>query len=215
MSEPILVSEGSRPSNSRALKLLVLAGVLLLLGLVVPKVLFGNGNGGGNGGGGDATAAASPPTTTAVAPGEVPAEETVGPFSSKNPFAPLVADAPPAAAASPVSPGVVPASSGTAVPETVPAAPVPMTSVAPAPTVAESPPAPRAPARFGLVAVRQDADGVAAASVRIDGAVFDARVGQDVGGSYRVVKLDVASRCGEFLFGDQRFSLCEGEETWT
>jgi hypothetical protein len=88
----------------------------------------------------------------------------------------------------------------------------PASEPAPAPA---PPPAPSAPVRFGLVQVGQDASGLPYASVRVDGGVFQAVEGQEFAGRYKVVSLDAASRCGEFLYGDQRFSLCEGEETTT
>ena len=40
-------------------------------------------------------------------------------------------------------------------------------------------------------------------------------LGQDFAGSYRVLSLDRSNACGVFLFGDRRFSLCQGEETQT
>lgn len=210
MSEAIILNEVAKSGNGRARKLLGVAGVVLVAGLFGPKLL------GGGGALPPLPDSGVSPSTTLAAP---PAMEADLAFSTKDPFRPLVA-APTDGAAPATAAGstAVPATSGAAVPEIV-ATPVAVTDPVPVPesdvVAPPPPPAPRPAVRFGLVAVRSLEDGVSSASVRVDGAVFDARVGQDFAGSYRIVSLDTASKCGEFLFGDQHFSLCEGEETMT
>jgi len=58
-----------------------------------------------------------------------------------------------------------------------------------------------------------DPAGRATAKLKLDGADLAVKDGQQFAGSYRVLNLDVTARCGNFLFGDQPFSLCAGEET--
>jgi hypothetical protein len=208
VTQPIMVSDALPRSNGRAVKLLGVAGVVLVLALVVPKFLLGGSD--------DLPPLDSSPITpptTALAP---PTVDTARPFSTKDPFVPLAAGTA-VAPTDPAAASAAPDTSGAVVPETsvTPViVDVPQVPVAPAPAPAPAP-TPRTPVRFGLVAVRTVEDGQPAASVRVDGAVFDARVGQDFAGSYRILSLDAASQCGEFLFGDQHFSLCQGEETTT
>ena len=64
-----------------------------------------------------------------------------------------------------------------------------------------------------LVDVYVDAAGKATAKLQLDGADLAVKAGQQFGGSFRVLDLDVTSHCGNFLFGDQPFGLCAGEAT--
>jgi hypothetical protein len=214
MTEAIVVTPVTGASSSRAKKIMVIGLVPVLALFVGPKLL-----GGGGDGGGEIPAipeAGAAPLAPGVAAGEAPLETSHN-FSAKNPFAPLFeeggsgdAGAQPVAASSP-SPAPAPAPEEVVIVDTgVPALAPPVSEPAPTPA-----PAPSAPVRFGLVQVGQDAAGLAFASVRVDGGVFQAVEGQEFAGRYKILKLDAASRCGEFLFGDQRFSLCEGEETTT
>jgi hypothetical protein len=84
-----------------------------------------------------------------------------------------------------------------------------------APDPAAPPVAAKAPAKSSvrLVDVYVDPAGKATAKVKLDGADLAVKDGQQFAGSYRVLNLDVAARCGNFLFGDQPFSLCAGEQT--
>ncbi|MCU1483477.1 MAG: hypothetical protein JWN67_223 [Actinomycetia bacterium] len=84
-----------------------------------------------------------------------------------------------------------------------------------APDPAAPPVAAKAPGKSSLrlTDVYVDPSGKATAKVRLDGADLAVKDGQQFAGSYRVLNLDVAARCGNFLFGDQPFSLCAGEET--
>jgi hypothetical protein len=213
MNEPVLVSaEGGR--DRRALKFLV-GGlvVLLLVGVVGPRLLFG---------GGDDTDELALPTAAPAGPAVAPpaasdaAVETVGSFSARDPFAALYVDAAdttdPAAAAEPAPPaGDVPAAVEPA-PVTVidlPTFPVPTTAPAvPAPT-------PRVVHTFALREVYTDGAGLPAARIAVDGQEHQVAVGQDFAGSYRTLSLDRSNLCGVFLYGDRRFSLCQGEETQT
>lgn len=212
MNEPVLVTaEGGR--DRRALKLL--GGgllVLLLVGVVVPKVLFG--------GGGDevplpVSGTGSSPVVPLAAPPAETAIQSVGSFSAKDPFAALFAQEAPADAAPPAAPAP-PAEPAAIAPEpapVVPAAPPAsggQTSAAPTPG-----PAPRVVHTFALREVYTDGGGLPAARVAVDGQEHLVAVGQDFAGSYRTLSLDRSNLCGVFLYGDRRFSLCQGEETQT
>jgi hypothetical protein len=59
--------------------------------------------------------------------------------------------------------------------------------------------------------VSTDPSGAPQAQVRVGSTVYTVRVGDTFATSYRVVSLD--EPCGQFLFGDNPFTLCEGEET--
>lgn len=50
------------------------------------------------------------------------------------------------------------------------------------------------------------------AQVRVDSTVYLVQVGDVFAISFKVVALDLASGCGDFLFGDSAFELCEGSE---
>jgi hypothetical protein len=84
----------------------------------------------------------------------------------------------------------------------------------PAPTTTAAPPVTVRPAsRFTLKDVYSDPAGKPSAKVKVDNNDLSVKVGQQFSGNYRVLSLDVTSRCGSFLFGDQPFSLCAGEAT--
>lgn len=227
MSEPMLVTEAASGSRKRTVRLAAAAVVVLAAAVLAPKVLFG--------GGGEESFEFSTPTPAPVE--REAAEDTVEvvrAFSSRNPFTPLVAPAsapasPPAAEPAPVPVATV-APPAPPLPDPVwvgpdlgsfPSEPPPAVIPAPpAPAPAPVPPAPApAPApgeaRFALAEVFQDAAGQVLARVRINDVVHEVAVGTDFAERYRLVSVDLVSRCASFLFGDKRFELCEGEETRT
>ena len=61
-----------------------------------------------------------------------------------------------------------------------------------------------------LLDVSQQADGTPQARVQVGSTVYTVGEGDVFATSYRVVSLD--DPCGQFLFGDAPFKLCEGEE---
>jgi hypothetical protein len=80
----------------------------------------------------------------------------------------------------------------------------------PGPTTTTVPP--RQPDRVGLLEVYANQSGTAVASVRVNDTTYQVSRGDRFASSYQVISLDVPSRCGDFLFGDDRFRLCEGDE---
>jgi hypothetical protein len=232
MAEPVAVSPSTTGSRRR---LYILVGVglgLLVFCLVGLPMLTGGG------GGGDASSVASSTDRPIVRP--KPADpsakpiETLETFSDRDPFesrtrsaaapggtpapaasAPAPAPAPAAAPApqilvltAPAAPAATPAPASPA-----PAAsPGPAAGTAPAPTTA--PPtgaAPREGQKVALLDVVTNDSG-RYANVRVGSTIYEqARAGDVFATSYKVVSL--TDRCGTFLFGDDKFQLCKGEET--
>lgn len=54
------------------------------------------------------------------------------------------------------------------------------------------------------------ADGERFATVDVDGREYTVSEGETFAGSYRL--LDLRRRCGDFVYGDERFTLCIGQE---
>jgi hypothetical protein len=92
-------------------------------------------------------------------------------------------------------------------------------SVNPPPTVETTPPPVTQPPSFNpptgepiaVLDVFTDANGTQQARVRVGSTVYTVGVGDTFATSYQVVSL--SEPCGQFLFGDSPFQLCEGEET--
>ena len=110
----------------------------------------------------------------------------------------------------------------TAGPADVEAVDLPLSDKDPfAPLVAPRAPAAAAPVtkadrttkRIRLADVYADAAGRSTAKVKLDGKDVVVKENQQFAGTYRVLSLDLAAKCGNFLYGDQPFSLCAGEET--
>lgn len=220
MTEPVMV--GGAPAaagNKRAMILLGVAAAVAVVALVLPKLLFG---------GGDEAfddfddlpvgAPAEGGVDAGDEPGEVLAEpaRTTEVFSTKNPFTPLI-DTTPIAAIGPapvegniVAPvGVVPA----------PVTPVSGDAPAGAPVDSSAPASTGGPAtepssgqRVALLEVFLDESGATVASVRVNDTLYEVTEGTAFATRYQAVTLSVADGCGQFLYGDNRFRLCEGEE---
>jgi hypothetical protein len=71
--------------------------------------------------------------------------------------------------------------------------------------------APGAGQSIAVLDVFNDASGTPQARVRVGSTVYTVGVGDTFATSYKVVSLN--EPCGQFLFGDSSFQLCEGEET--
>jgi hypothetical protein len=194
------------------------AAVILLAVVVLPGVLFGGG--GESDDAQPAAAVGSPTTTTTAASLGSPDVETFEVYSSKNPFKPLAAvDAP---ASEPTGAETVD-TTDTTVPLLDPAfddgfvvvvpddnAPIAEDPSTSPPTTAGPPP--RQPDRVSLLEVFTDAGGQVVGSVRVNDITYQVAEGDEFATSYRAVDLDISSRCGQLLFGDEGFGLCEGDE---
>jgi hypothetical protein len=179
-----------------------IAGVLVVV-LIAKLVLF-------SGGGGSNTtisslsvptqststgAATSTTTTPSSRSTRTPATFDV--FATKNPFEPVIIVTPTSGgtgSTTPTSPGTTP---GTGTGGTTPTTQPPSNEPAPGTSVA-------------LLDVFQQGDGTPMAKVQVGSTVYTVGVGDVFASSYRVVSLNAP--CGQFLFGDAPFKLCEGEE---
>jgi hypothetical protein len=65
--------------------------------------------------------------------------------------------------------------------------------------------------RIALVDVFTEG-GVVKANVRVNTTVHKVGVGETFAGRYKVLSLSAADECGRFLFGDDAFRLCRGQQ---
>lgn len=234
MGEPIQVGAPQTDGRRRLLMLAGGAAVVILAVLVLPGLLFGGGGGDVE----DPTSFSVPPAPAApVAPGEGAVPETMAAFSAKNPFEPLLdlAAAPPAEAPTDAADPTAPATTVVLPNESFPvvegggqATPAPSDpgaggsapDAAPGDvggetttTTAPPGPPPRQPDRVAMLEIFTDPGGQVVATIRVNDVVHQVAEGDEFATSYRVVSLDIRSRCGQLLFGDERFGLCEGDET--
>lgn len=209
----------AEPRNRLPLLVGVGAGLIVLL-LLATKVL-------GGGGGGSTDAAPQPAprvrTTATTAAPAVPAEaapvETFEVFNTKNPFMPLRGAATAPAASATPAPATVTATPApvvaTPVAVTTPPAAVAAVPVAAAPVqngaTGGQTTAPVRTTRVALLDVFAEGDRVVA-NVRVNDTVSKVAAGDTFASNFKVVSLDSATRCGRFLFGDDQFQLCRGEE---
>ena len=210
MTEPV---EAPAPGRRVDPRLLALAGAVLviLLILLVPRLI-------GGGGGGPTTTTSAPgpaprrppPTTAPGGAAAGPPAETFEVFSTKNPFLPLRG---PGGAAAPGGPGAGAAPGGGAPGGGPGAARGGATAGGRVPSAAGGAATePRRGARVTLMDVFAR-DGRPVAQVRVNDTVHTVAAGQTFAGNFKVVSLSLADRCGRFLFGDDQFRLCRGEET--
>ena len=220
MDEAIQIGPPQR-KNRRVFILVGVAVGLVLMLKVLPGLLFSDG------GGGEVDQVNLPPATSGAQPvlpsGDAPVAETVATFSDKNPFSPLIAmpsegqgdvtttPPPEVTVIDPLTPfpgesfdpGTDPIvdDGGTVDPGTDDGASPPTTAP------------PRQPDRVAMLEVFTTPEGASGVSVRVNDTVHRVLVGQDFAGRYRVVSVDHGTRCAQLLFGDERFTLCEGDET--
>jgi len=187
----------STGERRRLIVLCSIAGFFAIV-LLAKFVLFGGG------GGSHATSPTFPlslatggTTTTAPSARSTRTPATFDVFATKNPFEPVIIVTPPT---SPVT--------------TVPGTPTTIggggggggsTSTTNVPSNEPSP-----GTSIALLDVFQQADGTEMAKVQVGSTVYTVGEGDVFATSYRVVSL--AAPCGQFLFGDAPFRLCEGEQ---
>jgi hypothetical protein len=210
VAEPIVIGEVR--DNKRVLRLGAVAVVALLAAVFLPTLLFGGG------GSGDVVEDALPPVVTVphAASSEPAPAQTARVFTSKNPFKPLI-DVTPAVGSTtdPTIPPLVPPPADVAFPDgsfvvdpvlgTDPVVTPPTTTVVTVP--------PRQPDRVALLEVFTSLTGQTVASVRVNDVTYLVGAQSDFADRYRALTLDLTARCGDFLFADERFHLCEGDET--
>ncbi len=193
----------SRDPNRRALIVLgaFLAVAMLLFFVVKPLLLGGGGKGNTRALSPPVTRVTPSPTATTTTTARPAPEETFEVFGSKNPFQP---------------PNGAPGAGTT--PTTAPGGGTPSTGGGTATTIPStdgggasgSETAPRASQRVALLDIYQ-LNGATVADVRVNSTVYPHLApGEQFADSYKVVSLE--GTCGSFLFGDERFRLCKGEE---
>lgn len=194
---------GRSSSNRRVTLILAIGGVLIAL--LAAYNLFGGG--GDDGGSGSSVAPATSrtadsgqpsdtqtttPTTTPGAP-ELPSGESFDVFATRNPFEPAIQ----------VTPASTDVPEGTSNPGSSPppgATPVEPTTPSPEPAAGTT---------VALVEVF-DQSGTPTAVVQVGSEQFTVAAGQVFATSYKVVS--ISGTCGQFLYGDSPFSLCQGQQ---
>ena len=216
----------SNPGANRRFLMLALGGVLILVvGYLALKALSG---------GGSSSPTASPTTlpsgkpapsvtTTTTAPGGVPAPvQSFEIFSDKNPFQPL-SFAPTgggSTAGGTTSGGTASGatsgggtSTGATGTGTTPGGATSGGSTAT--TVAGTGSGGAQEPQAGQRVLLQDvfaSGGRTVANVKVNSTVYTVGVGDAFATNYKVVSLSQSTKCGTFLFGDNQFRLCQGEE---
>jgi hypothetical protein len=156
---------------------------LLIAAVVVMAVSASRG---GSGGGSKLEPAAVGTQTTTT---DVPAAETFRAFATKNPFTPLASEASPQGTPTTTAPGGA-ASAGNSPPTTASAS----------------------GEHIALLDVFSDS-GQTVARVRVNDTIFEKlAAGQTFAGNLKVISLNQGSGCGSFLFSDDQFRLCKGQE---
>jgi hypothetical protein len=191
-----------KSSNRRVTIILIVGGVFVVL-LFAFNLMRG---GGGGDGGGDQPSAIPPPITTAESAAGAGTTATSAPpaptlpngqfdvFATRNPFEPAVQ----------VTDDTSGSGTGTT-PDTSGGTTTPSDTTPPA----TGSPEPSAGTTVALIDVFDQA-GVTMARVQVGSTVYTVAAGQTFATSYKVVSL--SGTCGQFLFGDSPFSLCEGEQ---
>ena len=195
---------GIPAGQQRVVVIAAAGGVLLLLFffIVLPN-LFG----GGGGGGGTAVQPplVRPSATTTTRPSGTPPSESFEVFNTKNPFTPLVN---PAGGGG--TTGTTVAGGGTTGGGTTGGGTSATTVAGGGGAAGGAATEPRRSQQVALLNVYTK-NGKTVADVRVNDTVYTALVpGQTFATNFKVVSLQ--GQCGTFLFGDERFQLCEGEE---
>jgi hypothetical protein len=193
------------PSSNRRMTIILVIGGVLVAMLAAFNLL-----GGGGGDDSSTTSDTVPPAATTPSPGAgeggTPAAAPATPapaaptlpnqefdvFATRNPFEPAIQ--------------IVSETTPVEEPTTTP----PAGGTAPAPT--EPPagsPEPSAGTTVALIDVF-DQNGVTMARIQVGSTEYTVAAGQTFAVSYKVVSL--SGTCGQFLYGDSPFSLCENEQ---
>jgi hypothetical protein len=214
VTEPI---EAAAPGRSRTLPLLLGIVALLLLGFLLLKVL-GGGGGDSDQGLSTTTTVRRPlvTTTTTVAPAPTESFEV---FGNKNPFLPLRGS---------VTGGTTTAATGSGVSSTSITRSGTSTgsgtgtlsgtgsgsgtaSTGGTTGTSSGGNQPAAASRVSMVDMFSDG-GKVVANVKVNDTVYKVTAGQTFATNFKVISLSQAQGCGQFLFGDDQFRLCKGEQ---
>lgn len=194
--------------------LLIGGGVAgLVLVLVLLALVSGDGGSGTSSSTTQPTTRGPGTTTTTTTPSGSASAETFEVFTTKNPFLPLRSAGGGAAPSGSSTP------SGGAPGSTTPSTAATTASGGGGTAGAQSR---NGPAGGGSVEPRRGArvalqdvfveGGRVRANVRVDDTVHKVSSGQVFAGNFKAISLSQSDRCGRFLFGDEPFRLCKGEE---
>ena len=191
-------------SNNRRVTIILVAGGVCVALLAAFNLMSG---GGGGGGGSNGSSAIPPPVTSAQsAAGTTATTAPAAPtlpngqfdvFATRNPFEPAVQVTTDTTPSTGTGTGTTPDTSGGT---TTPSDTTPPATGSPQPSAGTT---------VALIDVFDQA-GVTMARVQVGSTVYTVAAGQTFATSYKVVSL--SGTCGQFLFGDSPFSLCEGEQ---
>lgn len=241
MTEPVMVG-GNEPASASRLPLLLGIGAAVLLAAIVLPGLLGGDDDAEEFDFGVTPTTVPGATTTTQAGEATPPPRTFEIFSSKNPFTPLAdtgtgtgtdpggdtgTGTSPDGVALPPPPGgttspppsdgsviIVQPSDGTSPPPSDGGTTTTTSRPRDDGTTTTQPRSnePRASQRVELLEVFSDDTQRLVATVRVNDTVYEVGEGDAFASNYQVVSLSQADGCGQFLFGDDRFRLCEGEE---
>lgn len=195
-------------AGGEARRIKVLVAILAALGLFFAGRMMLSG------GGDDTPTAEAAPASVLVGNAQVTSTtfdlgfgpvDTFDVYATRNPFEPVVQ-------VTPTTSGLTPTTSpfgGTTTPTTS-FGTTPTTSGFGTTTTTQAPSfEPPAGTPVALLDVF-DENGATRARVQVGSTVYTVGIGDVFASSYRVV--DLAGQCGDFLFGDSPFSLCEGQQ---
>jgi hypothetical protein len=200
MTEPIPAQPASPPAPNRLPLILAIALATVLVLFVASKLLSDDDSGG------TATTTSAPGAsrvaraTTTTSTTEL--VESFEVFTTKNPFQPLQGAVGATSGAS-TSTGGASSTGGTSGTSGTSGT---------AGSTGSAATAPRTTQRITLLDVFTEA-GRTAANVRVNDTVYKVTAGETFATSYKAVSISGSSACGQFLFGDEPFQLCEGQET--
>jgi len=220
--------------NRRALTLGAVVLAVLLLLFLASRILLG----GGEEDPADETAAPAPAGETTTTTSELGLDggglapaESFEVFSTKNPFTPLIN--PPSGGGGAATGGGTTSGGGTTggatTPTTIGSGGSTQTTIrggsggsgGSAGTTTTEPGSgssggsanePRRQQRVALLDVLRR-QGRLVAQIRVNDTVYTVGAGEIFADNYRVLSIDEANECGRFIFGDEQFRLCRGEET--
>jgi hypothetical protein len=191
-------------------RLIVMLSILgvVVVGGILKFVVFNGGGGGSNATTSTLTVSASngssETTQTSGASRSTSPPATFDVFATKNPFEPVVIVTP-----TDTTPDTTPGGGTTPTSSTTPGGGT--TPTGGSTTTTTTPSVNPSPGNsVALLDVFPAAGGATQAKVQVGSTVYTVGVGAVFATSYRVVSL--SGQCGQFLFGDAPFRLCEGEE---
>jgi len=188
----------------RLIVLLSILGVIVVGGIA--KFTIFNGGGGSKSSTSTLTTLATAPagglTGTSDASRSTTPPATFDVFATKNPFEPVIIVTPPddTTPTTPTTDGT-----GNTTPTSSPTGTGGSTTSTTTPSVEPGP-----GTSVALLDVFHSSGGTDKAKVQVGSTVYTVGTGDVFATSYRVVSL--SGQCGQFLFGDAPFKLCEGEE---